>query len=159
MRGLSHAALQNPEMFSSKSMLYIPGTVAGVAIELFVDTGAQSSVVSECMVRQLKRSHRVDRTYRGQARGVGKANITGMLCDVPVSFGSSGVEFKMAFLVLACDQPMLIMGLDQMRKYRCLVDLDRNELVFGGQGGIAVKFVERPLVAYPPHRPEECCIS
>merc|ERR1712007_36690 len=38
-------------------------------------------------------------------------------------------------------QPLLLLGLDQLRIYRCLVDLERNSLVFGGHGGVEVPFV------------------
>ena len=142
-------------------MLYVRGSIAGRPIDLFVDTGAQSSVISDCMVRSLNLSQQVDRYVRGQAQGVGKANITGLLHGVPVQVGVELVEFKMAFLVLSTEQPLLIMGLDQMRKYKCVVDLEKDCLVFGGYGGIAVPFVSRPSPAptYLPHRPDECCIS
>jgi len=159
MRGASWGSLSSPEVFSSKPMLYVPGSIAGQPIDLFVDTGAQSSVISDCMVRSLNLSHQVDRYVRGQAQGVGKANITGLLHSVPVQVGVELVEFKMAFLVLSTEQPLLIMGLDQMRKYKCVVDLEKDCLVFGGYGGIAVPFVSRPAPTCVPHRPDECCIS
>ena len=159
MRGMSWGSLSSPEVFSSKPMLYVPGSIAGRPIDLFVDTGAQSSVISDCMVRSLNLSHQVDRYVRGQAQGVGKANITGLLHGVPVQVGVELVEFEMAFLVLSTEQPLLIMGLDQMRKYKCVVDLEKDCLVFGGYGGISVPFVSRPAPSCLPHRPDECCIS
>jgi hypothetical protein len=76
---------QNQDIFSSKTMLYVPACFAGKEVELFVDTGAQSSVISECMVREMNLSNKVNRFYRGQATGVGTASITGVVYCLPFS--------------------------------------------------------------------------
>ena len=76
---------QNQDIFSSKTMLYVPACFAGKQVELFVDTGAQSSVISECMVREMNLSNQINRFYRGQATGVGTASITGVVYCLPFS--------------------------------------------------------------------------
>ena len=160
--GLPHTALCNSELFSSFPMLYVRGCITGTAVEFFVDTGAQSSVMSECMAKHVQLMHKVDKNIHGQVHGVGTAAIAGLLVDVPVQIGSEGVEFSMAFMVLRTEQPLLIMGLDQIRKYRCIVDLDHNQLIFGGHGGIAVDFVQRPMLqtgSGPLQRQQECTVS
>ena len=76
---------QNQDIFSSKTMLYVPACFAGKQVELFVDTGAQSSVISECIVREMNLSNQINRFYRGQATGVGTASITGVVYCLPFS--------------------------------------------------------------------------
>jgi hypothetical protein len=53
------------------------------------------------------------------------------------------VEFQLFFMVLDSNLPCCILGLDQMRRFKCQVDLDDNVLVFGGKGGVSVPFLEK----------------
>ena len=62
----------------------------------------------------------------------GRARISGKLRDVLVSAFGQHVELPMDFIILEVNDPLCIIGLDQMRKYKCLVDLQREKLVFGG---------------------------
>ena len=41
---------------------------------------------------------------------------------------------------------MLLLGLDQLRRFRCIIDLEQNVLVFGGAGGVQVPFLEQERV-------------
>mmetsp|Transcript_37104 Transcript_37104/g.75138 ORF Transcript_37104/g.75138 Transcript_37104/m.75138 type:complete len:110 (+) Transcript_37104:2-331(+) len=97
----------------------------------------------------------MNRMVSGTVHGVGTASVVGQLSGVPVEVGSSGVEFAMSFLVLNTNQPLLILGLDQMRKYKALVDLDKQQLTFGGHGGISVPFLPPPTQVRQPDLPRE----
>lgn len=108
---------------------------------MLVDTGAQSSVLSMPLVRQLGLTNRVDRRYQGVAAGVGRAKISGSIRNVSVHLGNGHVEFLMDFIVLEVQDPLVILGLDQMRKYKCLVDMEREKLIFGGAGGVEVEML------------------
>lgn len=130
--------LSSPQMPSSH-MCLVPCQIGPTTtVEMLVDTGAQSSVLSSAVVRQLGLAGRVDRRHQGVAAGVGRARISGKLRNIVV-------EFPMDFIILEVNDPLCIMGLDQMRKYNCLVDLQREKLVFGGTGGVEVDFL-------PPER-------
>ena len=67
------------------------------------------------------------------AAGVGRARIVGNIRNVVCTFGIGHVEFLMDFIVLDVNDPLVIMGLDQMRKYNCLIDIGREKLIFGGE--------------------------
>lgn len=108
---------------------------------MLVDTGAQSSVLSMPLVRQLGLTNRVDRRYQGVAAGVGRAKISGSIRNVSAHLGNGHVEFLMDFIVLEVQDPLVILGLDQMRKYKCLVDMEREKLIFGGAGGVEVEML------------------
>eukprot|EP00957_Ditylum_brightwellii_P119688 9131908-Ditylum_brightwellii.AAC.1 len=69
---------------------------------MMVDTGAQSSVISLQLARELQLDNRIDRSYTGMAAGVGRA----------------------AIIVLDVQEKLLLLGLDLMRKFKCIVDLD-----------------------------------
>lgn len=127
-----------------KDMIYVQCEVGdgGTAVEMLVDTGAQMSVISLPLVRKLKLMDRVDWRQRGIASGVGHATILGCLQSIPVRLGStSGVEFALDFSVLDVEQDLLMLGIDQLRRFECIIDLQRQCLVFGGHGGSEVSFL------------------
>ncbi|KAL7545035.1 hypothetical protein ACHAWF_008401 [Thalassiosira exigua] len=125
----------------STHMCLIPCTIGSITVEMLVDTGAQSSVLSMPLVRQLNLSNRLDRRYQGVAAGVGRARITGSIRNVVCAFGVGHVEFLMDFIALDVSDPLVILGLDQLRKYKCLVDMEKSVLIFGGAGGVEVEML------------------
>eukprot|EP00928_Gymnodinium_smaydae_P039520 TRINITY_DN26988_c1_g3_i1.p1 TRINITY_DN26988_c1_g3~~TRINITY_DN26988_c1_g3_i1.p1 ORF type:complete len:304 (-),score=41.97 TRINITY_DN26988_c1_g3_i1:212-1123(-) len=133
---------------SAMKALYVSCIIGQHEVEMLVDTGAEMSVISESLARQLNLSDRVDRRYRGTAKGVGSAQIIGKVFDVPVQLGH--VEFELNFSVLQLERCELILGLDLMRHFKCLVDLEKNSLVFGGAGGVAVPFLASARARAPP---------
>lgn len=48
----------------------------------------------------------------------------------------------MHFSVLDIPTDMLILGIDLMRRFNCLIDLHKNKLIFGGMGGVEVDFFQ-----------------
>jgi hypothetical protein len=44
----------------------------------------------------------------------------------------------MDFLVLDVKDKLLLLGLDLMRRYKCIVDMEKDVLIFGGRGGVEV---------------------
>ncbi|KAL3934615.1 MAG: hypothetical protein SGBAC_009705 [Bacillariaceae sp.] len=101
-----------------------------------VDTGAESSVISEQLAKELGLHASIDRRAQGIAAGVGQAKIVGQIRNAAVTLGH--VEFFMEFMVLQVPTRLMLLGLDQMRKYKCIVNLEKDVLVFGGSGGVEV---------------------
>ena len=156
-----------PQRSSSSHMCHLACVMGenGICVEMMVDTGAQSSVMSSTLAQDLGLN--LERAY-GMASGVGTARITGIARNVPCRFNGELMEFSMDFMILELGRAerMLLLGLDQMRKYKCLVDLERNVLIFGGSGGLEVPMLEPP--PQPPslfrnpydfRDPVECTIS
>jgi len=119
-------------------MCHIPCVVGpnAVCVEMMVDTGAESSVISESLAKELGLHQHIDRRAQGIAAGVGQARIVGEIHNAVVTLGQ--VEFLMDFMVLQVPQRLMLLGLDQMRKYKCIVNLEKDVLVFGGSGGVEV---------------------
>ena len=67
-----------------------------------VDSGAQSSVISITLAQQLGLVNRIDRTQRGIASGVGKANIVGRINNVICTLGAGHVEFQLMLNSAMC---------------------------------------------------------
>lgn len=110
----------------NQSLIFVPAEINGRMVEMMVDTGAQSSVISAKLMRTLGLQSQLNMAMQGVAQGVGQARILGIIENCPVSIGH--VEFLLYFLVLDVDQDMMILGIDQMRRFKCQIDLE-NELV------------------------------
>mmetsp|Transcript_123086 Transcript_123086/g.342821 ORF Transcript_123086/g.342821 Transcript_123086/m.342821 type:complete len:176 (-) Transcript_123086:53-580(-) len=123
-----------------RSMLLLPCEIGGYALEMLVDTGAQTSVMSMTLMQQLNLSDVLDQTQQGMASGVGREMVIGRLQNVPAMVGH--LQLGIDFSVLGGDEPLLLLGIDQMRKFQCVVDLDQHCLMFGGAfGGVQVPFL------------------
>ena len=127
-------------------MIVVACAINGVECEVLIDTGAQSSVLTTPLLRQLGLTGALDRRVQGVAAGVGTAAIIGHCHDVTLEMGH--VEFLCDFAVLDTPNSLAILGLDAMRLFKCVVDLEREVLVFGGSGGVEVPFL-------PPERAHE----
>ena len=114
------------------------------AVEMMVDSGAQHSVISAPLARRLGLMNRLDRSEQGVAAGVGRARIIGKLRSVAIYL--KNVEFALDFSVLEIQDQLLLLGLDQLRRFKCIIDLEQNVLVFGGAGGVQVPFLEQERV-------------
>ena len=118
-------------------------------MEMMVDTRAETSVMSLELARRLGLERMIDTRERGIASGVGQATIVGKVRGVVCTLGH--VEFPMDFAVLdmRTQSQLLILGMDQLRHYNCIIDLHKDALVFGGPGGVEVPLL--PPDQQPSH--------
>lgn len=121
------------------TLLYVPCEINGRVVEMMVDSGSQTSVISSTMMHTLNLEKRLNKRYCGVVSGIGKTKIIGKLEKLPCKIGH--VEFRLYFLVIELPQDMMILGMDQMRRFKCLIDLENDVLVFGGRGGVEVPFL------------------
>lgn len=120
-------------------MLFITCELEGRLVEMLIDSGASTSAISLSQVKRLGLDKHLNRNIQGKAVGCGNANIEGVLENVACQMGH--VEFHLFFLVLDTTTPCLILGLDLMRRFNCIIDLETNNLIFGGKGGVCVPFL------------------
>jgi len=155
----NHIIAQQPQQVVVQRpphMCVVPAVMGpnSICVEMMVDTGAQHSVVSYSLAQELGLSDSIDRRYQGVASGVGRAKILGLIRNVVCELGH--VEFLMDFSVLETTagqggDKLLLLGLDLMRKYKCIVDLERQTLIFGGKDGVEVSMLppdEQQVVGY-----------
>jgi hypothetical protein len=124
----STALRENPRLFQRETMLYVSAIISGYKMPLFVDTGAQASVMSMKTCKSLGLVGIVDVSQAGVATGVGVSRIYGKLWRVPVQIGR--IKFHMQFNILDMGVNV-ILGLDQMKRLGMNVDLKRGGLLIG----------------------------
>ncbi|XP_074303440.1 protein DNA-DAMAGE INDUCIBLE 1 [Silene latifolia] len=133
------AALEhNPEGFARVVMLYVDMEVNGVPLKAFVDSGAQSTIISKSCAERCGLLRLLDQRYRGIAHGVGQTEILGRIHVAPIKIGN--VFYPCTFTVLDSPNMEFLFGLDMLRKHQCIIDLKDNVLRVGG-GEVAVPFL------------------
>ena len=131
-----------PEAMGRVLMLYIETTVNNIPMQAFVDSGAQSTIMSATAAKKCGLLHLLDTRFEGTAVVVGTGKILGRIHIAPISV--NGHFFPCTITVMddggKClgDKNMnmeFLFGLDMLKRHRCKIDLERNVLAFTLESG------------------------
>ena len=127
---LQQNAYENfPELFVSTQMLYINGKVNNVSSKVFIDTGAQVTVVSKSFAEKASLMKDVDHRVSQVIKGVGSQNSLGKIWMLELFIQNRC--FLLSAIVLEKFDNDILLGLDMMKRHRCVIDLAQNEIKFG----------------------------
>ena len=129
-RNLEKAIEEIPESLTQVNMLYIPAIINGVHLELFVDTGAQVSIMPLESAFNLGLEEILDYKSQGMVSGVGKQEIIGKIHFVELQLSDFFVGCS--FTVIA-EQKDIILGLDMMIAHNMKIDLERKCLILSNK--------------------------
>lgn len=120
----TQAYTYDPESFTTSCMLYVTMKINNIPIIAFVDSGAEKSLLSSKFLEVLDLHRLLDTRFKGQARGVGTGEIKGRLHHVMLQFDNQFLSHSLTVLD-NLPSPILI-GIDFMKKYRCIIDFQEN---------------------------------
>ncbi|KAJ8908017.1 hypothetical protein NDN08_008114 [Rhodosorus marinus] len=122
-----HDAIEfNPEAFAKVVMLFVKAEVNGNQAIAFIDTGAQSTIISLECARRLGIERLIDKRFQGVAKGVGSAKILGRVHSTVLKIEDQFLQCT--FTVLEGMSYDIILGLDMLRKHSVVVDVGANRL-------------------------------
>ena len=127
-----------PETLVPVHMLYIKLEINKMQIVALVDTGAQSTIVSQYKAEKCGLMNLCDERFQGIAEGVGTSKILGVVHAAQLKIEDKFIMCKIT--VVESVSVDFIFGLDNMRSHRCIVNLEKNKLVFP-DAGLEAKFL------------------
>lgn len=128
-----------PESMGRVLMLYVDCAVNDKPLQVFVDSGAQNTIMSSECADRLGLLHLVDDRFAGVAVGVGTGKIMGRIHVVELTIG--GYQFPCSITVMDSESGLgdknmdCLFGLDMLKRHRCCIDLGANALRFATVGG------------------------
>jgi DNA damage-inducible protein 1 len=128
-------AIENlPEAYARVIMLYVDLKINKVPVKAFVDSGAQSTIMSIDCAERCGITRFIDERYSGEAVGVGRAKIIGKVHAVEMQFGNKFLPISIT--ILEKNDIDFLFGLDMLKSYQCSIDLKRNVLRMDVDSGV-----------------------
>ena len=127
-----------PESFAPVLMLYIQVEINGTALQAFVDSGAQTSVISGRCAERCGLTPYIDGRFAGKVVGVGNGRTLGRVLYTNMTI--EGNYFPISLTVMDDSQGLgdknmeFLLGLDMLKRHQCSIDLVNGRLLFRYQG-------------------------
>lgn len=117
-----------PESFIPVNMLYIKGKINDTELDIFVDTGAQVSIMSLKLAKDLGVDYLIDHFCEGTLVGVGSKKMSGKIHYLDIQLGN--FNLPCGFTIIDSDDIKIMLGLNSMLSLGCVLDLKNKKMIF-----------------------------
>jgi len=119
-------------MLYSHCSLYLDVKIGDQIVECLIDTGAQSNVMSEDMVKRLQLESFVDRNFKATVVGVGQSTINGIIPYIELTFDNN-VTCPICIHIIESVNMHCILGFPFMLFYQLIFDYKKCEVTIMNQ--------------------------
>lgn len=124
-----------PEVFGRVVMLYVDTRVNNIPVKCFVDSGAQSTIMTLKCVESVNLQHLIDTRFKGLAKGVGSCKILGRIHIAQMELG--GTFYPVSITVLEGGDVDFLLGLDMLKRHHAVLDMGNNSMKFAGGNSVS----------------------
>jgi DNA damage-inducible protein 1 len=120
-------------MIYSKCTIHIDLKINGKIVRCFLDTGAQTNIISESAIQKYELESFVDRTSTGIVKGVGQAKINGIIPYIELEFENNSnlpANFHVMDNVVGHE---ILLGLPFMTFYQVKLDFEMRKASIAGK--------------------------
>ena len=137
----------HPELFVSTEMLYINASVNNTAVQVFVDTGAQTTVISRAFAERANLMKNVDARFKGLIKGVGEQTSLGRIWNFSLQI--NGKHFPVSAVVLEKFSHEILLGLDAMKRHKVIINLGDMTMGFPAQEIVQPFLKDHEIIKIP----------
>ena len=130
---------------SERSPLLVSIRVNGIRCIALVDTGADTCVASYDFLRRVQLTEILDRQGAGRCYGIGQTKMLGVVHNCPIQVDAKvyGTPLNVIEEFGTEDGTELLIGLDFLKRNKCLIDLVDNTMKFDNA---IIPFIERRYI-------------
>lgn len=132
-------------------MLYILMEINGYKFQAFVDTGAQSTIISKKFCESIGLMKDVDHRFRGVAVGVGTSSIIGRIHTAKLKL-ENGRTIECSLQVLEQIDIDFLFGIDMMKKFRVQLAYPVSNRPVRQRDKVSVGWFRCAFYQGPPHQ-------
>lgn len=137
----------HPELFVSTEMLFIDASINNTRVQAFIDTGAQTTVISKDFAERAGLMKNVDKRFASQIKGVGSQMSLGRIWNFNIEI--KGKFFPISAIVLPVFGHEVLIGLDAMKRHNVLLDLKNMTLNIPSQNMICQFLKDHEIIHIP----------
>ncbi|XP_040894889.1 nuclear receptor-interacting protein 3-like [Toxotes jaculatrix] len=141
----SQLNLHDDEEEEEKDFIYVPGKCLGQEVSVLIDTGCKLNLMSSLTVERLGLKELVEenKTETDGFPFQRKFCVDGLIKELSLSMGQ--LRIMCSFAILESNRPLMSLGNKTLRSLKCVIDTEKQMLVFGKTVREQVQFAKKPF--------------